>query len=369
MQRPAIDDAMFGAESPAYVAVRWIQYLGLVIMIGATAFPMLVLQRRAVRDSVDAITRRTLTLRCIHVGLVGAAVVFGAAWLRLLAQAYAMDGTPAAFTRPYLTQLVTASAWGLRWTAQLLASIIAIAGFATLRGLLRRVAADQRGPRSARWAWSAIIISVVGIAFTPGLSSHAAAMPGFAALAMVLDGLHVLAAGGWIGGLAALLIVTLSGTSQSARWLPIAARATMVRAFSPVALASASLLMVTGVFAAWRHVGQVDALWLTSYGLTLLVKLGLIAGVACVGAYNWRRIAPALDDAVSPRELETTAMLELALGTLVLLVTAVLVATPTPNDMTETTTSRRNGAPSLVSTSADTATRTVCAAPFLQTLT
>jgi len=361
-----IDDGLFGAESPAYVAVRWIQYLGLVIMTGATAFPMLVFRRRAVRESIGPTTMRTVTLRCIHVGLVGATVVFGAAWLRLLAQAYAMDGTAAAFTRPYLSQLVTSSAWGMRWAAQLLASIIAIAGFATLRALFRRAPTDERGPSIARWAWSAVIISVVGIAFTPGLSSHAAAMPGFATLAMMLDGLHVLAAGGWIGGIAALLFVTLPGTSQSARGLSIAARATMVRAFSPVALVSASILTVTGSFAAWRHVGQMDALWFTPYGRTLLVKLGLIAGVACVGAYNWRRIAPALDDAVSPRELRTTAMLELALGVLVLLATAVLVATPTPRDVTGLTTSQPNVAPLLVSTCTDTEARTVCAVTFLQ---
>ena len=366
MRRRIIDEAMFGAESPAYVAVRWIQYLGLVLMTGATAFPKLVLQRRAVRDSVGAIQSRTLMLRCIHVGLIGAAVVFGAAWLRLLAQAYAMDGTAAAFTRPYLTQLVTASAWGMRWVAQVLASTIAFAGFAMLRALRRRAPIDEREPGTERWAWSAVIIGVVGSAFTPGLSSHAAAMPSLATLAMILDGLHVLAAGGWIGGIAMLLIVTLSGTSQRAWGLSTTARATMVRAFSPVALASASILTVTGSFAAWRHAGQMNALWLTPYGRTLAVKLGLLAGVACVGAYNWRRIAPALDDAVSPRELETTAMLELALGVLVLLATAVLVATPTPRDTTLRTTSQSNVAPLLVSTCADTATRMVRAVTFLQ---
>ncbi len=359
LRRKVIDDALFGAESPAYVAVRWLQYLGLALMIGATAFPMLVLHRRGLREHIGPTTMRTLTLRCIHLGLIGAAVVFGAAWLRLLAQAYAMDGTPAAFTRPYLLQLVTASAWGLRWATQVLASIMAIAGFATLRALCRRAPTDSRGPRSARWAWSAVIVSVVGIAFTPGLSSHAAAMPGFATLAMMLDGLHVLAAGGWMGGLAALLFVTLPGTSPSAWALPMAARATMVRAFSPVALASASILTATGAFAAWRHVGQMDALWRTPYGQTLLVKLGLIAGVAFVGAYNWRRIAPAMDDAVSPRALKTTAMLELALGVFVLLATAVLVATPTPSDVTGTTLSPRSSATMLAHTRADTAMRAI----------
>ncbi len=350
LRRPAIDDAVFGAESPAYVAVRWIQYLGLVIMTGATAFPMLVLQRRALRESIRPTTLRPLMLRCIHFGLGGAAIMLAAAVLRLQAQAYAMDGTAAAFTRPYLTQLVTESAWGIRWAAQVLAACIAIAGFVMLRALFRRAPTDQRGPSIARWAWSAVIISVIGSAFTPGLSSHAAAMPGFATLAMLLDGLHVLAAGGWIGGLAALLLVVLPGTSSAPRGLSTVVRAQLVRAFSPLALASASLLSVTGTFAAWRHVGQVDALWLTPYGRTLLVKLGLIACVAGIGAYNWRRIAPALDDTVSHRELRTTAMLELTLGVLVLLATAVLVATPTPSDVTGMTPSRRRGVPVLFST-------------------
>ncbi len=360
LQGRIIDEALFGAESPAYVAVRWIQYLGLVLMTGATAFPLLVLQRRVVRDSVGPSTMRTLTLRCIHVGLIGSAIVLGSAWLRLLAQAYAMDGTAAAFTRPYLTLLITTSAWGVRWAAQVLAAIIAIAGFLILRALLRRAPTVQRGPSSARWPWIAVIISVVGIAFTPGLSSHAAAMPDFATLAMMLDGLHVLAAGGWIGGIAVLLLMTLPGTSPIARGLPLAARATMVRAFSALALVSASLLAMTGTFAAWRHVGQMDALWLTPYGRTLLVKLGLLAGVACVGAYNWRRVAPAMDAAVSPRELRTTAMFELTLGLVVLLATALLVATPTPSGMTSVTTSGLRRVPVLVRTCGEHAARTLC---------
>jgi len=345
--------------------VRWIQYLGLVIMTGATAFPMLVLQRRALRDSVRPSTLRPLMLRCIHFGLGGAAIVLGAAVLRLLAQAYAMDGTAAAFTRPYLTQLVMESAWGVRWAAQVLAAIVAIAGFAMLRALLRRAPTDQRGPSSVRWAWGAVAVGVVGIAFTPGLSSHAAAMPGFATLAMIVDGLHVLAAGAWIGGLAALLLVVLPGTSSAPQGLRIVVRAQMVRAFSPLALVSASLLTVTGTFAAWRHVGQVDALWLTPYGRTLLVKLGLIACVAGIGAYNWRRIAPALDDAVSHRDLRTTAILELALGVLVLLVTAVLVATPTPSDLTGMTPSRGRGVPVVVSTCAVHTARALHSTPSL----
>ena len=102
-----------------------------------------------------------------------------------------------------------------------------------------------------------------------------------------------------------------------------------MRAFSPVALACAGVVAVTGVAAAWWHLGALSALWTSAYGRTLLLKLGLLTLVAAIGAYNWRRVRPTLGHEPGARRLQRSSAAELAVGALVVTVTAVLVATPT----------------------------------------
>ena len=82
--------------------------------------------------------------------------------------------------------------------------------------------------------------------------------------------------------------------------------------------------------AALVHLGSIPALWGSGYGRTLLVKLGLLAVVFGTGAYNWRRVRPSLGNDAGTRRLRGSAAVEIAVGVLVLAVTAVLVATAPP---------------------------------------
>jgi copper transport protein len=70
-------------------------------------------------------------------------------------------------------------------------------------------------------------------------------------------------------------------------------------------------------------------LWTTPYGQVLVRKLVLVGVVALVGAYNWRRVRPALGTDAATGRLRRSMWTELCVGLLVLLATAVLVATPT----------------------------------------
>ncbi|MBW3655662.1 MAG: CopD family protein, partial [Gemmatimonadetes bacterium] len=71
--------------------------------------------------------------------------------------------------------------------------------------------------------------------------------------------------------------------------------------------------------------------WGTGYGRALLLKVALLTAVAATGFYNWRRVLPRLGvDDEGTRRLQRSARVELAIAAAVLLVTAVLVALPTP---------------------------------------
>ncbi len=109
--------------------------------------------------------------------------------------------------------------------------------------------------------------------------------------------------------------------------------AALVNAFSPTALVFAGITAATGALAAWLHLGTVPALWQSDYGRMLLLKLGVLSVVAATGAYNWLRVKPALGDVLGATRVRRSASVELTVGVLVLLVTAILVATPTAMDV------------------------------------
>ncbi|MET4925299.1 copper resistance protein CopC [Streptomyces sp. PSRA5] len=110
-------------------------------------------------------------------------------------------------------------------------------------------------------------VVAAGIAGTWALSEHAST--GIqTGLAMPLDVLHLLAVAVWLGGLVSLLVALFRA--------PDIERAA-VRRFSRIAFGSVVVLAVTGLYQSWRQVGSWDAWTDTSYGRLLLVKVGLIS--------------------------------------------------------------------------------------------
>ena len=155
--------------------------------------------------------------------------------------------------------------------------------------------------------------------------------------ARLVNPLHMLFGGLWIG---TLFVLVVAGLSMLLRDEPARARrgaiaADMVNAFSPLALVSGGLLVLTGVTTAWRHLGSLPALWSTPYGVALLIKLALVAGVFTLGAWNWRRQRPALGTESAAHAIRRSSRAELTLAALVLLVTSVLVTLPAPAEENE----------------------------------
>lgn len=109
--------------------------------------------------------------------------------------------------------------------------------------------------------------------------------------------------------------------------------ADLVNAFSPTALIFAGLAAVTGLFSAWLHIESFANVWGSSYGRVLLLKLGILSAVAATGAYNWLRVRPRLGGPEGIVRIRRSSTIEVVVAVIVLLVTAILVATPTPMDM------------------------------------
>jgi copper transport protein len=154
----------------------------------------------------------------------------------------------------------------------------------------------------------------------------------FGQWARLINPVHMLAGGMWIGTLFYLVFAGIwltlgSGLSPDRRGAFVQQ---LVGRFSPFALVSAGLLATFGVITAWRHLKSIAALWTTAYGVALIVKLCVVGCVLALGAFNWRRQRPLLGTEAGARALRRSAAAELAVAAVVLVITSILVSLPSP---------------------------------------
>ena len=128
-------------------------------------------------------------------------------------------------------------------------------------------------------------------------------------------------AGGLIG-----LIVLWGSTRASVR---VGVLSVVVPRFSNVALVSVLLLLGSGTWATVNHMPALDALWLTGYGVAILVKVGLLIAAMAIAAGNLLRTKPRLQAAArDPERGEPAARLlrRLISGEAALITAAVFAA-------------------------------------------
>lgn len=326
-------DAEFGVESPSYVAIRAVLFAGVITLIGILSLTQLILPRVARRlDAIGAVAGNateggapavtTMVAEATRRAWMVASVVFVTVGVvtcaRLVAQHATMFGAAEHMSHSSISALLTGSSWGRGWWLAIGASAIGVWGV--------------RAARRAS-AYGSLVVGVAALALTISLalSGHPAAAQE-PVLAVALDVAHVIGAGGWVGGLAAMMLLAVPSALATGGEQQHEMVGELVRAFSPTALVYAGIVFVTGVLVAWRNLGTVDALWRSVYGQTLVVKLALLSVAAAAGAYNWKRVLPQLGSASATVNLRRSAGVELIAAVAVVVVTAILVATPMPSD-------------------------------------
>ena len=312
-------------ESPLYIVARTLNFAALVTLLGVVSLRLLVIPA-VVRGDVSgqsAAFEPVAARAGARLGLLAGIASLLASLGRLRAE-FTVVGTEASVSSLLQTT------WGHVWLAQMILSLLACISFA--------LAASTDGPLRRTAAWVVASTAVVLMAATPALSGHAVAVQDYKVVSVALDVIHVLAAGGWLGGLLAIALagvpaaMFVSSDSGLGGGLPLIAR--IVNAFSPTALAFATCVMVTGGIAAWLRIGSLSMLLGSAYGEALLIKLAFVAIVLAGGAYNWLRMRRSLvryeSETAAIITFRRTAWLELMAGLLVIFATAVLVALSPP---------------------------------------
>lgn len=307
-------EPMYVPESSiVWILTRWLNFMALLGIAGTVAFRLGVLQRATRRISRTLVLDLDGRVRTIAiVAALGALVSNG---LRLWLQSGSLHGTARMWETELLAAMIFDTGWGKAWVVQTAAAF----GF-----LAAAVVRSQ--DRLENWFSAAAFAAVA--AGTPAFAGHAAAVQQMAIVPVVDDALHVMSAAAWLGTLAVLLVAGLPAALRSADG--VRAVAALVNTFSPLALVMAGVAVVTGGLNAFVHIAAISELWTTPYGRVLSLKVGLVVIAMTMGAYNWRVVKPRLGTDAATSHLKKAATSEIMLGALIVLITAVLVATPTP---------------------------------------
>lgn len=308
-QRQEAEDSD-AAGSVGNSIARAVLFVALLAVIGAACFSVIILPRA---NGLPADLKRATSLHAAGVGMLAAVAVIIVALVRLYLEAQMMHAMPdmEGMAGMSATDMLMRTTWGLSVRIQLIAGIGAVIGFALAR-------------RGIAGGWFVAGLCALLLSVTPALGGHAAASPRFTSLLVTADSLHVLAAGSWLGSLLCVMTIGVPIALTIDDPLKWASIASLVNAFSPLALISAGVVVASGIFASWVHLEHLAALWQTTYGQVLLVKLFFVAITFGIGAYNFRRVQPQLSNQVGTARLRRSAAAELGTAFLILLVTGLL---------------------------------------------
>ena len=294
-------------EPAGLIACRFVHISAVLILFGAALYPVYS------RDPAAPWRKGLAALTIV-------AVISGLGWFALTAAA--MSGVSVnALDRATLMAVLTQTDFGPLWVVRM-AVLAVMAGFC-LRGLAMRLSRT-----------SFQVLSAVALTSLAG-TGHARMTDGWLGAIHVLgDGIHLLAAGAWLGGLVVLgrEVVRWSGALPDESGSDAFVR---LERFSAMGMAAVALLVVSGIVNSWLMLGSMAAIWSSPYGQFLAVKVALFLGMSVLAAINRFQLTPrfAGDTNASRETLRTLrrhVIAEQLLGVAVVAVVSLIGTLQTP---------------------------------------
>ncbi|HWF53036.1 MAG TPA: ABC transporter substrate-binding protein, partial [Solirubrobacteraceae bacterium] len=245
------------AESLVSVAGRWLAAIAAFALLGALT--LLLRLRGRLEDEL----RRATELRWLRY----APAVLALALIGTLMEAVKRADGPHGLDLGLLTSATTGVAIIVRLAVLLIGAVLV-------------------GVLVARQSRPSLRTAVYGI--TGGLALAALAIDGHVATTKVTPWLadlgmvaHLVSGGVWMGAVIVLALCLVPVSLKASRSDALLGS---VRAYAPVAIAAAAVMVVTGVIAAVREVSRWYFLRWSSYGHVLIIKVVIVAGVLALGA-------------------------------------------------------------------------------------
>jgi copper transport protein len=318
---PVVANPLGALPDRAEAVSRWLALLGLAALVAIWPVWLFVV-RPAIAPTWQLGPNITRRVRAFATGAFIFAVIANV--LALAVQAISIAGTSNPLAA--LTTTLADTRYGTWWLVRV--------------GVLLLFAASLLG---AAWWWpwrrrNVTLLLLVASAILPlpfSMISHASAEGAGQATAIAFDYAHLLGASLWSGGVL-LLLVSLGPTLG--RLTAAGRRVVLGRAiprFSLLALCAWAVILLTGLYASWLQVGNLNALTNTPYGQTLILKLILIAPLLALGAFNLTVVTRKLRAATTEERVDgwsnhfiTAVAAEAIVVTLLLGVVGMLVGTP-----------------------------------------
>ncbi len=138
--------------------------------------------------------------------------------------------------------------------------------------------------RHHTWAAWLMVIGAAGIALTRSETGHPADHGDFT-FAVWVDWVHLMSAAVWVGSLLGMSLVIFPKLLRGGETLGERC-AVIFQRLSTLSGMALAVILATGIYTAIGELGSFQALWTSSYGITLDVKLGIVALMIMFGAHN-----------------------------------------------------------------------------------
>jgi putative copper resistance protein D len=282
-------------------AARFVHFAAICILFGLAAFPFYAVGPDEDAPRFDRAIRWSAVLALLS------------AWIVLFAMTANIGGSAAsAFDPSILSGVAGDTQFGRVWMGRIILAVVLLAVCVKRK--------TRPGGDKALLVLSGLLLASVALT---GHSALPGGVPGI--LHGIADAAHLIAAGWWVGGLLALVLVA---RGLGDRALPLLER------FSGVGYGAVAAIVLTGLFKSVLLVASIPASVSTAYGWVLLAKIGLAAAMGLLALSNRFWITPALKRGGEQSRwlgrLHWQVSVEFALGLAVLAVAGVLGAMSPP---------------------------------------
>ena len=297
--------------------------------LGAVVFPALVLPaglrslkpdeetKQRIADKVARIVRLTIISSLVLVSITTLIALWFQGW------SAGNDVASLSSIKSVWADTRFGQVWTLRVSVLIGGFLLCAIAFGRLRELI--VKGDWRES-----SWISLAICAIALPLTTSLNSHAAAERSETDFRVIVDWMHLVTGGIWIGGLLQLALITpavLSITDKRPGFL-----AGVIPRFSQVALVAVGLVVTTGAIQWWHRLHGITAAFDSDYGYMLAVKVVLLAPLLLLAAFNLLDSCQQLVQVgcAWERRFRWAVAGELAVALVILGVTAFLTETSTP---------------------------------------
>ena len=285
------------AATPQLLVARWIMFLSVMSAIGLLVLRLAIARPAARIGRPDATVPAktapattapaTSVLRALTRATIAATAIGLIAIPVYLDFAIAEDSLRSVLDLGALVPLYWVTAFGRGYVD--LELCFALFAFAT--GVALWVDRPERPRRSVAElaAGTGVVAAIAAVLLVPAAVGHAG-QTSPRGLSVAFDSVHLLAGSVWIGGLIGLLV--LWHATGPERRVPVLG--VVIPRFSVLALTAVIILLASGTGATVVHMPALNALWDTSYGVAILVKIGLLTLAVALASGNLLRTRPRL---------------------------------------------------------------------------